>query len=180
MIRGGKGGASTQTGLRFEGTQDLAAAINRVHGLEVRGGKIYRGASAVGELLPKHKLYTGLLLPKGVKWETLISQKLLPDQVIYMPADRTIFIVEIKYQATPGSVDEKLQTCDYKKKQYRKLLDPLGLKVEYVYVLNDWFLHKRYKDVLNYIEAAGCRYFFNEIPLNFLGLAGSPAGRQRA
>jgi hypothetical protein len=38
-----------------------------------------------------------------------------------------------------GSVDEKLQTCDFKRKQYLKLVQPLGIKVEYVYVLNDWF-----------------------------------------
>ena len=44
-------------------------------------------------------------------------------------------IIEIKYQEVAGSVDEKLQTCDFKKKQYERLLRPLKLIVEYCYVL---------------------------------------------
>jgi hypothetical protein len=46
-----------------------------------------------------------------------------------------MYIIEIKYQETAGSVDEKLQTCDFKKKQYERLLRPLKLIVEYCYVL---------------------------------------------
>jgi hypothetical protein len=63
-----------------------------------------------------------------------------------------------------------LQTCDFKRKQYVKLVHQIGLKVEYVYVLNDWFKHPRYKDVLDYIHAMGCHYKFNELPLAWLGL----------
>jgi hypothetical protein len=47
--------------------------------------------------------------------------------------------IEVKYQQVAGSVDEKLQTCDFKLKQYLKLVASLGIKVEYVYVLNNWF-----------------------------------------
>lgn len=43
-----------------------------------------------------------------------------------------------------GSVDEKLQTCDFKRKQYLKMVHSLGLKVEYVYVLNDWFKNTKF------------------------------------
>ena len=43
----------------------------------------------------------------------------------------TLFIIEVKYQQLAGSVDEKLQTCDFKRKQYLKLVNYLGLKVEY-------------------------------------------------
>ena len=31
-----------------------------------------------------------------------------------------------------GSVDEKLQTCDFKKKQYQKLLSQLNMEVQYI------------------------------------------------
>ena len=31
-------------------------------------------------------------------------------------------------------------------------------------------LKDKYKDTLEYIEMMDCRFFFNEIPLNFLGL----------
>lgn len=51
-----------------------------------------------------------------------------------------------------------------------KLVTPLGLRVEYVYVLNDWFRKKEYKDVLDYIQSVNCHYKFNELPLSWLGL----------
>lgn len=76
----------------------------------------------------------------------------------------------MKFQGVAGSVDEKLQTCDFKKKQYQKLLDGTGIKVEYCYVINDWFNNKSYRDTLNYIQSVGCFYFFGELPLSFLGL----------
>lgn len=75
-----------------------------------------------------------------------------------------------KYQARSGSVDEKLQTCDFKKKQYTKLFKPLNIKVEYYYVLNDWFRKPEYEDVFEYIESVGCKYFIEELPLDEIGL----------
>ena len=69
-----------------------------------------------------------------------------------------------------GSVDEKLQTCNFKKKQYKKLFSRLNIEVEYMYLLSDWFLHKSYKDVLDYIISVGCSYYFEYIPLDKLGL----------
>ena len=67
-------------------------------------------------------------------------------------------------------MDEKLQTCDFKKKQYQKLMSFLGIKVEYFYLLNDWFREYKYTDVLNYINSVGYHYFFNFIPLSSLKL----------
>lgn len=81
-----------------------------------------------------------------------------------------MFIIKIKFQGVAGSVDEKLQTCDFKNRQYQKLLSPLYIQVKYVYVLNDWFKKDEYKDVLGFVKSVGCYYFFNEIPLDFLGL----------
>ncbi len=77
---------------------------------------------------------------------------------------------EKKYQRVPGSVDEKLQTCDFKRKQYIKLVSELGLKVEYVYVLSEWFREKRYEDVLCYIKSVKCHYKFDELPVKWLSL----------
>jgi hypothetical protein len=76
----------------------------------------------------------------------------------------------MKFQYVAGSVDEKLQTCDFKKKQYTKLLREAGIKVEYIYVLNDWFAKPDYRNVLEYVKEVGCHYFFNEIPLKTIGL----------
>ena len=81
-----------------------------------------------------------------------------------------MYIIEKKYQAASGSVSEKLQTCDFKKKQYEKLFSGLDVKIEYYYVLNDWFNQSSFQDVFEYIESVGCRYFIEYVPLNELGL----------
>ena len=88
-----------------------------------------------------------------------------------MIVNNTLFIIEIKFQNVAGSTDEKLQTCDFKIKQYRKLLSQLNVEVQYVYVLNKWFEKPEYKDVLDYIISInGCSYYFEYLPLQKLGL----------
>jgi hypothetical protein len=67
-------------------------------------------------------------------------------------------------------VDEKLQTCDFKKKQYQRLFAPLNYEVEYVYILSEWFNRPAYKDVFTYINSVGCQYYFGYLPLQKLGL----------
>ena len=57
-----------------------------------------------------------------------------------------MFILEVKTQNVAGSVDEKLQTCDFKKKQYQKLLSQLNMEVQYIYILDDWFKKPQYKE----------------------------------
>ncbi len=107
---------------------------------------------------------------QGINWKEVISKRLLPDNAILVILRETLFIIEVKFQQVDGSVDEKLQTADFKRKQYMKLVAPLGLKVDYVFVLNDWFKKKIYKDVLDYIQSVNCHYKFNELPLAWLGL----------
>ena len=99
-----------------------------------------------------------------------LSKKLLPDEALYVIVNNTLFVIEIKFQMTTGSVDEKLQTCDFKRKQYAKLMAPLNIEVEYIYLLSDWFRHKSYKDVLDYVISVGCQYYFEYLPLQKLGL----------
>ena len=67
-------------------------------------------------------------------------------------------------------MDEKLQTCDFKKKIFAKLIEPLNLKIEYYYLLNDWFTKPQYKDVFEYIESVNCKKFIEFIPFEELGL----------
>ena len=90
--------------------------------------------------------------------------------IAYSKGENYNFIIEKKYQARAGSVDEKLQTCDFKKKQYIKLFAPLNIKVEYYYVLNEWFDKPQYRDVFDYIQSVGCKYFIVELPFNELNL----------
>lgn len=93
-----------------------------------------------------------------------------PDEVFINFANNTAYIIEKKFQSCAGSVDEKLPGCHFKKLEYEKLFHPLDFNVEFIYIFNDWFLDKRYRDTLDYIKKMGCHYFYNKIPLDFLGL----------
>jgi len=170
MIRGGVGGAKTLTGLKFESRVDLKEVIRPIPGYKIAGDEVFFGGQKVAELYQKNKIYKKLLEPNGIDYSNIISKKLLPDDAVYLINGRTLFIIEIKFQGVSGSVDEKLQTCDFKNKQYNKLFSSLSIPVKYVYVLNDWFKKPEYRDVLEYIKSVGCYYFFHTIPFDFLGL----------
>jgi hypothetical protein len=169
MKTGGIGGANTQSGLHFEKRSDLIAALTALPEFALDGHSILKNGEVVARNCRKNLLY-GFLKEEGADYTKILSKKLLPDEAIYVPAQKKLFIVELKFQQVAGSVDEKLQTCDFKKKQYTRLLEPLDVTVEYIYVLNDWFLKPEYRDVLNYIQSVGCKHYFNELPLSELGL----------
>ncbi|WP_028906545.1 PD-(D/E)XK nuclease superfamily protein [Xylanibacter ruminicola] len=165
------GGAQTNAnGLHFEQTTELRDLFENSDVFTLLGDNVYKDKEKVATLYQKHKLYKNLLEPKKVDYTKIISKKLLPDDAILVHKTNTLFIIEKKFQSSSGSVDEKLQTCDFKKKQYTKLFSPLGIKVEYCYYLSEWFKQGEYRDVKEYIEDVGCRYFFDEIPLDYLGL----------
>lgn len=170
MKKGGVGGAQTLTGLRFESRVALEKAVASLPGYSVSKDIVYYDSQKVAEFYGKHKLYKKLLIPNKIDYKEIISKRLVPDDAIFIIQNKTLFIVEIKFQHGTGSVDEKLQTCDFKNKQYKKLLSSLGIEVKYVYVLSEWFKQDGYRDVLNYIQSVGCFYFFEELPLSFLGL----------
>lgn len=114
MIKNGKGGGNTKTGLIFEGETDLATFLNGQVGYRVDDGVVFYNNEEVTRIFKKHRFYK-YLEEVGVDWTKIISKKLLPDDSIYVIINNTLFIIECKYQQVPGSVDEKLQTCDFKK-----------------------------------------------------------------
>ncbi|MFT4256481.1 MAG: hypothetical protein QM599_05935 [Pseudoxanthomonas sp.] len=180
MKVGGIGGGNTKTGLVFEGKVDFQKLLETVPGYALRrsinraGVDVVFNGEPVARCFRKHDFYK-FLDELGIKWEKKISKRLLPDDAILVIVRETLFIIEVKFQQVAGSVDEKLQTCDFKRKQYQKLLQEKEIKVEYVYVLNDWFRDSGYKDVLDYIHSVNCHYKFNELPLAWLGLPTLPA-----
>lgn len=175
MKTGGTGGSKTITGLNFEVKVDFQQLLEKIPGYRLSpvegqaGISVFFKGQLVARCFRKHDFYR-FLEESNVDWRKLLSKKLLPDNALLVIVRETLFVVEVKYQQVAGSVDEKLQTCDFKRKQYLKLVAPLGLKVEYVYVLNDWFKKPEYKDVLDYIHSMNCHYKFNELPLAWLGL----------
>jgi len=180
MKKGGIGGANTQTGLVFEGKTDIPTFIAKQPGYTViendkKGVHNSRwivmfNNNEVGEIFQKHGLYR-YFDAIGYDYKRILSKKLLPDDSIFVIMKNTIYIIEKKSQEVEGSVDEKLQTCDFKKKQYIKLFAPLNKEVEYAYLLrSSWFDKPQYKDVLDYVISVGCKYYFDYIPLEKLGL----------
>ena len=169
MKENGIGGANTKTGLEFEGKVDLATFLSKQKGYEVKGDKVFYNNELVARVFKQHKFYE-FLEEYNIKWEDIISKKLLPDNCIFVIIENTLYIIECKFQKVPGSVDEKLQTCDFKKKQYQKLLAKANIDVEYVYILSEWFKEPKYQDVLDYIHSVRCQYYFEYIPLSKLGL----------
>jgi len=180
VIKGGKGGGNTQTGIYFEGKVDLVTYLhNNVSGYSCKenpklkgksmGFSIYFNDVLVAQSYKKYELYR-FLETQGVDWKQTLSKRLLPDDAIYVVRENTIHIIEIKYQEVAGSVDEKLQTCDFKLRQYKKLFALLNYEVTFSYVLSRWFKDHKYKDTLDYIIDKGCKYYFEYLPLHKLGL----------
>lgn len=166
------GGARTNVnGLRFEQETSLKEALLDA-GYTVTERNVVKDqhGNCLALIAPKYSFYSRLLEPEGIQWQQYISKQLLPDEALLNFANNTVYIIEKKFQNRSGSVDEKLQTCDFKKKQYQKLLRDTDYQVEYLYVCNDWFNQQCYSDVHEYIYASGCHIFFNEIPLAFLEL----------
>lgn len=179
MKTGGTGGCNTITGLCFEKKVDFQELLKAIPGYALKelphkiGLGVFFENELVARCFRKHDFYK-FLIEEGIDWKQMLSKQLLPDDALLVIVRETLFIIEVKYQQVAGSVDEKLQTCDFKRKQYLKLVAPLGLKVEYVYVLCDWFKQPAYKDVLAYIHSVNCHYKFNELPLSWLGLPTIP------
>lgn len=169
MISKGKGGSNTKTGLIFEGKTDLSTFLGKQKGYKVKDGNVFYDGKQVARILKKSGFYK-FLEENNIEWKEIISKRLFPDDSIYVILNNTLYIIECKFQQVAGSVDEKLQTCDFKKKQYQKLLFRANIEVEYVYLLGEWFKHPSYKDVLDYIISVGCHFYFEYIPLEKLGL----------
>ena len=167
--RVGGGARTNENGLGFEGRVSLIEAINRHESMTVENGDIFLHGNQVGRYREKHTFYKDFLDDLNVDWRNRISKKYLPDAVIINDNDKVVFVVEKKYQAAGGSVDEKLQTCDFKRKIYQRLLEDTEYDVEYYYLLNSWYERPEYDDVKKYIKSVGCDYFIDSIDLRSFG-----------
>ncbi len=73
-----------------------------------------------------------------------------PDEAYIDIHRKLVFIIEKKFQQTPGSVDEKIQTGPFKKLHYSKQFP--NYKVHYIYCLSDWFKRDEYNSVIDYLQ----------------------------
>lgn len=76
MIKNGKGGGNTKTGLVFEGKTDLATFLNSQEGYRVTDGVVFYNDKKVARIFKKHGFYR-YLKEVGVDWTKIISKKLL-------------------------------------------------------------------------------------------------------
>jgi hypothetical protein len=81
-----------------------------------------------------------------------------PDEAFINEEDKTLFIIEKKFQQTTGSVDEKIQTGVFKKYHYSQLFN--NYKIIYIYCLSDWFKKIEYSSVLKYLNENGVPIYF--------------------
>jgi hypothetical protein len=81
-----------------------------------------------------------------------------PDEAYVDNTRKAVYIIEKKFQQTPGSVDEKLQTGPFKKYHYGKLFP--NYTVHYIYCLADWFKREEYMSVLEYLEESDIPIFW--------------------
>lgn len=169
MIEKGKGGGNTITGLNFEKERDILSILKKAKDYTVKQNIIFYKGKEMARSYRKNGIYK-YLESRKVNYRKLISKKLLPDEALYVIVNNTLYIIEIKFQKVAGSVDEKLQTCDFKRKQYQKLMSSINVDVEYIYILNDWFRKPEYKDTLDYVLSVGCHFYFNYLPLYKIGL----------
>ena len=167
MKKGGIGGANTKTGIIFEKNTDLSDEINKYKDFKTLNDEVFYKEKKIAILCKQHKIYKTLCQKLDINWENILSQKLLPDEAIFFNKEMRCVIIEKKYQTGPGSVEEKLQTCEFKLSQYKRLLEPSGVLVELIYVINkSWFDNPRFRDVLQFMKKKNCPYYFDTIPLD--------------
>jgi hypothetical protein len=170
MRKGGKGGARTnETGLAFEFKTSLSLVLAAA-GYEVEDGVILHKGIEVGELAAKSKINKVLKKHNAIVEPPRVG-KLEPDEAIYVKSTDTLFIVEKKFQSVEGSTDEKIQTAVYKAHYYNMLLEGTGIKLKFMYLLNDWFKKEKYNLVIEWLLENGVAVYFEEIPLTEFELA---------
>lgn len=182
MIKNGKGGSiTTKNGGEFEKKLTLYDLfIKNGYQLELIKTKKFKSTVAAYKVLDKgvmigfltrdKRMYKDVNLFLGANIEGIISKELKPDEAFIDTINRKVYILEKKFQSTDGSTDEKLETCDFKKKQYEKLFVPLGYTVEFMFVCCDFFKDEKYTDVVKYIKSVGCQICFSKIPFESFGL----------
>lgn len=172
MIKGGTGGANTQSGAYFEQiTKGIAPGIP-LHNHDLRFYYEEYTGECYSLSFVKHELFPGEFIPASRKERAeafegrfLMSKALCPDEAYLDRESSTLTIFEKKLQNCKGSVDEKIQTSGFKIQQYKKIAKKLDIEnVYYIYILGDFFKHPYYADVLEYIKSIpNCDYYFANV-----------------
>ena len=150
----GAGGANTnKNGLSYEEKTNLETLYSECTENKKNKSKIIKFIGYENELINANKSmlhkYMENLGEKDTSLQSAAGCK-EPDEAYIDLARKYIFIIEKKFQQTPGSVDEKIQTAAFKKYHYSNLFP--NFKIHYIYCLSDWFKRDEYKSVLEYLS----------------------------
>lgn len=161
---------NTSTGILFEQRVKGSAPGIPLHKAKLRKyyEKMTGGYYSLSKMFPnKHNDIPNDKMERAEKFagKFLFTRALEPDEAYLDIETSTLTIFEKKYQDTDGSADEKIQTCGFKIRQYRRLAERLGIEnVYFIYILSEWFKNPYYADALNYVKSIeGCDYFFAEV-----------------
>lgn len=150
----GAGGANTnKNGLSYEEKTNLETLYSECTENKKNKSKIIKFIGYENELINANKSmlhkYMENLGEKDTSLQSAAGCK-EPDEAYIDLARKYIFVIEKKFQQTPGSVDEKIQTAAFKKYHYSNLFP--NFKIHYIYCLSDWFKRDEYKSVLEYLS----------------------------
>ena len=176
MVRNNKsGGGSTTTehGNKFENDTDLLKILEK-NGYEVRDGTVFFKQNVVGSVALHSDFYHVILHTTQDEVSKLFGFSLIPDTAFFNKKNQTLYIIEKKYQESSGSVDEKLQTCEFKLRFYNKAVWEFNNEeikhVRFFYIFNDYYSKPKYDEVRRFIQDKGCDYYFDTIELSAIGL----------
>lgn len=182
MRKGGVGGAATQkVGEAFE-SKTLANLLTSFEANGYVTNSVLPGRLNPRAIYLKDKkgnsvdiylqsaVHTEFFKPRGVNSAHFFSAELRPDTAIYSHQSNVLTIIEKKQQTGAGSVAEKLQTCDYKMLYYTTLCNPIGVTVDLIWQLGQYFVDNavNLESVFQYMKSKGSRYFFHEVPFDEL------------
>ena len=107
--------------------------------------------------------------------QSILSKNMLPDMAFFDYRNRSITIVEMKTQTSGGSVDEKLETVHFKRKQYQKLAAAIDFgEVNFNWALDAKFDEPTYDDVKRYLTEMNSYFEVGTVSLELLSLHHTP------
>ena len=103
------GGANTnRNGLHFEQTTSLNTALQNAGFIIANHFEVYDRNQLLGYSINQDEFSTIFLRQNGINDRAINSKRWKPDEAFINEIDKTVYIIEKKFQRTSGSVDEKL------------------------------------------------------------------------
>jgi len=158
----GAGGSNTnKNGLSYENKTHLSTEYSQ-YKLE-NGYKYIKFLNNENEYITTTKnefhKYMKKINERNLSIETVSGCK-EPDEVYIDNIKKNIFIIEKKFQARTGSIDEKIQTGLFKKFHFLQLFP--NYNTHYIYCLSDWYKKKDYHSVLIYLQENNIPIFWGD------------------